>query len=140
MKVIIAKNQTELVNHFMIRGQVFIIEQDIDWAIEFDGLDDQCVLFNAYIEDTIVGAARLYHNKVGRVATLQQYRKQGVGAALMDAIESYALTHGIDTLVLNAQLYIKDFYDHLGYIAEGDIFQEADIDHIRMVKQLSHDK
>ncbi|QMS85601.1 GNAT family N-acetyltransferase [Candidatus Xianfuyuplasma coldseepsis] len=137
MKVIIANTQKELVEHFMIRGQVFIIEQEIDWAIEFDGLDHECVLFNAYIDDTIVGAARLYHNKVGRVATLKQYRKHGVGTALMDAIESYAKTKGINTLVLNAQLYIKDFYDHLGYIAEGDIFQEAEIDHIRMIKKLS---
>lgn len=136
MKVIVAQTKKELVDHFMIRGQVFIIEQDIDWAIEFDGLDDECILFNAYMDNKIVGAARLYQNKVGRVATLKDYRNHGVGTALMDFIEKYAKDHGIHTIVLNAQLYIKDFYDHLGYHAVGEIFQEADIDHIKMIKEL----
>jgi len=29
---------------------------------------------------------------------------------------------------------VKEFYLHLGYITEGEIFQEADIDHIKMTK------
>jgi len=136
MQVIVATNQKQFVEHVLIRGQVFIIEQQIDWAIEFDGLDDQCVLFNAYIDDTIVGAARLYKNKVGRVATLKEHRNKGVGKALMDAIEAYAKDHGIPKLTLNAQLYVKDFYLHLGYVPEGDIFQEANIDHVKMTKEL----
>ncbi len=136
MQVIVATTQKEFVEHVLIRGQVFIIEQQIDWAIEFDGLDDQCVLFNAYLDDTIVGAARLYKNKVGRVATLKEHRNKGVGKALMDAIEAYAKDHGIAKLTLNAQLYVKDFYLHLGYVPEGEIFQEADIDHVKMTKEL----
>lgn len=136
MEVLIAKTQKQLVDHFMIRGKVFVIEQNIDWEIEFDGLDDQCVLFNAYIDHKIVGAARLYHHKVGRVATLGEYRKKGVGSALMKFIEEYAKQEGLEYLVLNAQLYIKDFYEHLGYIPEGEIFQEAEIDHIKMKKVL----
>jgi len=136
MEVRIATTQKELVDHFMVRGQVFIIGQQIDWDIEFDGLDDECVLFNAYIDHQIVGAARLYHNKVGRVATLQEHRNKGVGKALMDAIESYAKETGMPKLILNAQLYVRDFYLKLGYLEEGEIFQEADIDHIKMTKEL----
>jgi len=136
MNVVIAQTQKQLVEHFMIRGQVFVVEQQIDWEIEFDGLDDECVLFNAYIENKIVGAARLYHNKVGRVATLKQFRSQGVATAMMSFIETYAKEQGIPVLVLNAQLYIKKFYERLNYIPQGDIFQEADIDHIKMTKVL----
>lgn len=136
MNVLIATTQKELVDHFMVRGKVFIIEQEIDWEIEFDGLDDQCVLFNAYIGDEIAGAARLYHNKVGRLATLKAYRSKGVGRKLMQFIEEYARKTGLEDLVLNSQYYIKDFYLNLGYIPSGDIFQEAEIDHIRMTKKL----
>lgn len=136
MNIIIAKTKQEIIDHFMIRGKVFIIEQQIDWEIEFDGLDERCVLFNAYMDGTIVGAARLYHNKVGRVATLQDYRNRGIATALMAGIESYAKKEGISPLVLHAQMYVKDFYLHLGYEPVGEIFQEADIDHVKMVKEI----
>ncbi len=93
-------------------------------------------MFTAYIDDLAVGAARLYKNKVGRVATLKNYRKQGIGAKIMEAIEMYAKDNKMPYLKLHAQLYVKDFYEHLGYIVEGEIFQEADIDHVLMKKQM----
>lgn len=136
MEVRIAKTQKEITDHFYVRGMVFVVEQEIDYQIEFDGLDGECVLFIAYMDDIPVGAARLYNNKVGRVATLKDYRHQGVASALMEAIESYAKSQGMEALILHAQLYIKDFYLHRAYIPQGQIFQEADIDHIKMIKKL----
>lgn len=136
MRLLIAKTQPEIVDHFLVRGEVFIKGQQIDWDIEFDGLDQDCVLFNAYLDDVCIGAARLHHNKVGRVATLEDYRRQGVATALMAFIEDYAKDQGIPELVLHAQMHVKDFYERLGYVAEGGIFQEADIDHVRMTKAI----
>ncbi|MCK5388359.1 MAG: GNAT family N-acetyltransferase [Candidatus Izimaplasma sp.] len=136
MKVVVAKTQKEIIDNMLVRGYVFVIEQVIDWEIEYDGLDQECILFTAYIDDLAVGAARLYKNKVGRVATLKQYRKQGIGSALMKAIEVYAEENNIPYLKLHAQLYVKDFYEHLGYVVEGNIFQEAEIDHVLMVKYI----
>jgi predicted GNAT family N-acyltransferase len=136
MDVRIARTQQEFVDHFMVRGEVFIIGQNIDWAIEFDGLDGECVLFTAYIDDKAVGAARLYQTKIGRLATLSEYRKRGVGTALMKAVEDYAKSQGLKQLKLHAQYYAKDFYENLGYKEVGEIFQEADIDHIKMIKEL----
>lgn len=136
MKVVVAVNKKEIIDNFSVRGQVFIIGQNIDYKIEFDGLDNDCVLFIAYIEDIPVGAARLYKNKVGRVATITKYRKQGVATSIMKYIEEYAKNNHFKELTLNAQLYIKDFYLNLGYHPLGDIFQEADIDHIKMFKVL----
>lgn len=136
MEVRIARTQQEITDHFLVRGNVFIIGQEIDWAIEFDGLDGECVLFNAYIDGRCVGAARLHNTKVGRLATLQDYRKRGVGTALMIAIEGYAKKHGLNELKLHAQLYAKSFYQNLGYEQVGDMFKEADIDHVKMIKAL----
>jgi predicted GNAT family N-acyltransferase len=136
MKVVVAKTQKELLDNVLVRGKVFVVEQVIDWEIEFDGLDDVCVLFTAYIDDIPVGAARLYNNKVGRVATLNKYRKKGIATSIMKKIEEYAKDNSINLLTLNAQLQVKDFYLHLGYIPEGEIFQEADIDHIKMSKDI----
>ena len=134
MNVVIAKTQKEILDNVLVRGLVFVVEQEIDYEIEFDGLDDVSILFTAYINSTPVGAARLYKNKVGRVATLKEYRKQGIATLIMNKIESYALENNMPLLKLNAQLHVKDFYLHLGYIPEGEIFQEADIDHIKMTK------
>lgn len=136
MKVVVAKTQKEIIDNMLVRGYVFVIEQVIDWEIEYDGLDQESVLFTAYIDDIAVGAARLYKNKVGRVATLKEYRKQGIGSALMKAIEIYAKENDVPYLKLHAQLYVKDFYEHLGYIVEGGIFQEAEIDHVLMKKNM----
>lgn len=136
MKIVVAKTQKEILDNVLVRGKVFIVEQAIDWNIEFDGLDDVSVLFTAYIDGLPVGAARLYKSKVGRVATLKDYRKKGIASLIMKKIEEYAFENKIDKLVLNAQLQVKDFYINLGYIPEGNIFQEADIDHIRMTKKV----
>ena len=136
MIVKIAKTQKEIIDNFLVRGKVFIIGQNIDWEIEFDGLDQECILFTAYLDDKAVGAARLYHNKIGRLATLDAYRKRGVATALMNKIEEYAKNNNIKLLKLNSQYYVKDFYSNLGYIPEGVIFQEADIDHILMTKEI----
>ena len=137
MHVVVAKTQKEILDNVLVRGKVFIIEQEIDWEIEFDGLDDQSILFTAYTNDNIpVGAARLYKNKVGRVATLKAFRKQGVASKIMKSIETYCKDNSINEIVLHAQLYIKDFYEHLGYQPVGDIFEEADIKHIKMTKKI----
>ena len=136
MRIVVAKTQKELLDNVLVRGKVFVVEQEIDWDIEFDGLDDICILFTAYIGELPVGAARLYKNKVGRVATLKEYRKKGIASMIMSKIEEYALQNNIKLLKLNAQLQVKDFYLHLGYKPEGDIFQEANIDHIKMTKEI----
>ncbi len=136
MKVVVAKTQKEIIDNMLVRGYVFVVEQEIDWEIEYDGLDNQCILFTAYLGDLAIGAARLYKNKVGRVATLKEYRNQGVATEIMKAIERYASENEMPYLKLHSQLYVKDFYEHLGYTVKGDIFQEAEIDHVLMTKDM----
>ncbi len=139
MEIMVARTQKQIADHFYVRGMVFVVEQKIDYEIEFDGLDSECVLFVVYDDHKPVAAARLYGNKIGRVATLKDYRKQGIATALMHFIEDHAVHHQMHELKLHAQLYVKDFYCHLGYQPVGAIFQEADIDHVKMVKSLSGD-
>ena len=54
MKVVVAVNKREIIDNFLVRGEVFIVGQNIDYEIEFDGLDNECVLFTAYIDDICV--------------------------------------------------------------------------------------
>jgi predicted GNAT family N-acyltransferase len=137
MDIRLAETKKEILDHLYIRGQVFIIEQEIDYKIEFEGDDHLCDLFVCYIDGAPVGAARLKGNKVGRVATLKNYRYHGIGRALMDYVEQYAKEKGLSMIKLHAQKPVEDFYLKLGYKSEGDIFYEADIPHVLMTKKLT---
>jgi len=136
MKCVIAKTQKEITDNFLVRGMVFVIEQKIAWEIEFDGLDDRSILFTAYLDDIPVGAGRLYQYKIGRVSTLKEYRKMGIGALIVEEIEKFAKRNKFPFLKLHSQVEVMDFYINLGYEAMGDIFKEADIDHILMKKTM----
>ena len=136
MHVIIAESKKALLDHFRIRGEVFIVEQAIDWTEEFDPADYQATLFVLYENDEAIGAARLYKNKVGRVAVLKAHRHRQAGSQLMLAVEAHARQHGIKRLELGAQLPVIPFYENLGYQAYGAIFLDAEIEHRMMEKDL----
>ncbi len=137
MKVVIAKDQRTFVDHYLIRGKVFVVEQAIDWALEVDDWDYDATLFVLYDKGVAIGAARLYKNKVGRVAVLKEHRHKNAGSLLMAAVEKYALEKGLDCLELGAQCYIIPFYEKLGYEAYGEVFLDADIEHRMMMKKLT---
>ena len=60
-------------------------------------------------------------------------RGTGIGKALMDRILA---DNASVPAVLNAQAEVEGFYAKLGFVPEGEVFQEAGIDHIRMTKAL----
>ena len=136
MNVIIANDKKSILDHYYIRGQVFVIEQEISWDLEFDDWDYEATFFVLYDGDLPIGAARLYKNKVGRVAVLKDHRHKKAGSILMQAVEDYAKSIGLKTLELGAQCYIIPFYEKLGYVAYGDIFLDADIEHRMMKKEI----
>ena len=70
------------------------------------------------------------------MATLKDYRRHGVGSSMMRFIEKYARENDIPKLVLHAQMSVRDWYLNLGYKSVGKVFQEADIDHIKMTKEI----
>ena len=107
MKIFKCKTQKEFLDNVLVRGKVFIVEQEIDWELEFDGLDDRCSLYIAYEGEEPVGAARLYKNKVGRVATLKEYRKKGVGIVKGTIVEHLAPPYE------NVPFQMKDLFEYL---------------------------
>ncbi len=138
LKVRQARSKKAIMDHFRVRGQVFILEQAVSWEEEFDSWDDSATHFNAILDGVVVGAARLYKNKVGRVAVLSPYRSLGIGKALMQAIERYAKKQGLTTLELGAQIQVQGFYERLGYEPYGERFMDANIEHIMMRKKVNH--
>lgn len=133
---------------FAVRMIVFVEEQKVPPEEELDALDITATHVLAHRADSkpgditgIVGTARLLDKgegkaKIGRVAVLQEHRGRGVGALLMRFVEQIARSRGFTYLALDAQCYAIPFYEKLGYIAQGDIFLDCDIEHRYMSKTL----
>ncbi len=131
----------ERADAFAVRETVFVDEQGVDEAIEYDGHDDDARHVVAYDGETPIGTARLRElepglGKVERVAVVQRWRGNGVGRALMETIEREARASGLTTLVLHSQTSAAGFYRRLGYDRRGEEFEEAGIPHVEMRKSL----
>ena len=54
----------------------------------------------------------------------------------MDRAAVIALDRGFVEIVLHAQVAVAGFYRRLGYVEEGDLFEEAGIPHVAMRKKI----
>lgn len=120
-----------------LRKDVFIIEQGIAIADEWDEYDNDAQHYIAWLEHQAIGCARVILTsptaaKIGRVAIIKSQRKQGYATLLMQALMQTLQAQGIEQLALDAQLYICDFYSALGFTAEGPVFLDAGIEHRKM--------
>ncbi len=136
MHATIANDQRTMLDHYYVRGTVFIEEQNIPWHLEFDEDDYRAILFNLYDGERPIAAARLVDNKVGRVAVLKSHRRRKAGTYIMEALETHARENGMDTLKLGAQTYIVPFYEAIGYTPYGEVYLDAGIEHRMMKKKL----
>lgn len=121
-----------------IRRQVFIEEQAVSQAEEWDGRDPECSHFLAYWRDQPVGTARLLPDgHLGRVAVVERARGRGIGLQLVRAAIDAARQEGRRKIVLNAQIHALPFYEKLGFQALGREFLDAGILHRSMQLSLS---
>ncbi len=116
-----------------IRHRVFIVEQGIPEALEWDEHDAVSVHALALIDGQPAGCARLLPDgHIGRMAVLPALRGQGVGTALLHGLIDCARQRGLDRVQLHAQLHALAFYEKAGFFAEGEDFDEVGIRHRRM--------
>jgi predicted GNAT family N-acyltransferase len=136
MRVAVVETDDEYEDALRVRREVFVAEQGVPEELEVDEHEDDATHFVAYDDGEPVGAARLREyergvGKVERVAVVEARRGEGVGAAVMDAVEAEARGR-FDELYLHAQLPVAGFYERRGYEREGGEFEEAGIPHVAM--------
>ena len=121
-----------------VRRAVFIEEQGVPEALEWESWDGDCAWFVA--EDagnTIVGIGRLSpEGRVGRMAVLPEWRGRGVGSALLVAALTEARGRGQRRVELSAQSRAVPFYERHGFSAIGDEYLDAGIPHRTMTLEL----
>jgi len=120
-----------------IRFTVFVEEQGVPREIELDEHDAHCVHAVVFDGDRAVGTGRLLPDgHIGRMAVLQDWRRSGVGALMLEALVERAKERGDTQVVLSAQVQAVPFYREHGFVAEGNVYMEAGIPHQDMRRRL----
>ncbi|TJZ92698.1 GNAT family N-acetyltransferase [Paracoccus gahaiensis] len=123
-----------------LRRTVFIDEQGVSEAEEMDDQDGAAIHLLAREGDRAVGTARLLvkdrTGKIGRVCVLADHRGQGLGAALIRAALDVLRARGLDQARLGSQTHAIGFYEKLGFVAEGPVYDDAGIPHRDMALNL----
>ncbi|SIS66788.1 GNAT family N-acetyltransferase [Paracoccus saliphilus] len=124
-----------------LRHAVFIEEQGIAEADEWDDLDGQAIHLLAWEEGEPVGTARILQSgttgKIGRVCVLAKARGTGLGTKLIRAaVDVLRARPGVTHAKLGAQVHAIGFYEKLGFKVAGEVYDDAGIPHRDMIREL----
>jgi len=127
-----------------LREDVFVLEQGVPREIEQDATDaDRAVMVHAVARSTggdVVGTGRLKLDlgepRIGRMAVARDWRRRGVGSALLERLCVEAAERNYSAVVLHAQSHAAEFYCTQGFAIRGEEFYEAGIAHVEMFRPL----
>ena len=124
-----------------VRRRVFVEEQGVPEELEWDELDATAHHVVALDGGEVIATGRLVAlepgiGRIGRMAVDAERRQQGVGRAILTALEEAAAARGLSHIILHAQVQALGFYERCGYTVEGEAFDDAGIAHREMRKVL----
>ncbi len=124
------------------RTAVFVREQGVPQELEWDA-EDHSALHAVVLDDAgqALATGRLLHHepgvaRIGRMAVAMEWRGQGLGRRVLQALMQAALVRGDRQVVLHAQTSARGFYQRAGFQPQGELFVEAGIEHIEMSADL----
>lgn len=132
----------ELYAILRLRNEVFVVEQQCVYQ-DLDNKDLKGWHLMLFDNDaTLVAYARLLppgvsyaEASIGRVVTRRDVRGTGVGRLIMQtAIDCCAHLFPHDAIRIGAQVYAQRFYELLGFVGCGSIYDEDGIAHIEMLR------
>lgn len=128
-------DQENLEKVFAIRREVFVEEQECPPELEWE-FEEESNHFLATICHIPAGACRWRKTdkgyKLERFAVLKQFRGLGVGQMLVRTVLT-DLPEDANYIYLHAQLEAIWLYEKFGFQKEGEQFEEAGIQHFKMV-------
>lgn len=141
LQILLTDWQTHHQELTRVRHTVFVEEQQVPVALELDHEDAGATHFLCLLPNgTPVATARLLNDgHIGRMAVLREYRGQQVGNRLLAFVIAEAQRRNLSRVLLHAQTQAIGFYEQAGFIAEGEIFLDAGIEHQQMTLQLPAD-
>jgi ElaA protein len=136
-------SNTELYTILRLRAEVFIVEQNCPY-LDMDGKDQLSFhLMGMNDRQELLAYARLLpaglafrEVSIGRVLSSSAARGSGAGMELMQtAIQHIYKKFGEVPIRIGAQLYLKKFYERLGFVQVSEMYLEDDIEHIEMLRK-----
>jgi ElaA protein len=131
---------TELYAMLRLRSEIFVVEQNCPY-LDLDNKDQKSFHLLYYVNNEFAGSTRLVpaglsfkENSIGRVVISNSYRGLGLGKKLMEAsIEGCYEKFGKGPIRIGAQYHLSKFYQSLGFVEQGEVYEEDEIPHIEMV-------
>ena len=125
-----------------LRTEVFVHEQQVPADMEWDEADAtalHCVAVNRM--GMALATGRLLQHapgvaRIGRMAVKKSMRGSDLGARVLQALMAAARARGDHSVLLHAQRSAEGFYKRAGFAPQGQVFEEAGIAHIEMVRAL----
>jgi ElaA protein len=133
----------ELYPILQLRSKVFVVEQNCPY-LDMDDKDQKSIHLWAAAEagGPAIAYCRLlppgvsYQEcSIGRVVTDPDVRKNGSGRMLMQNAIAYIEREWQEPVIrIGAQLYLKAFYESLGFLQSSEEYLEDGIPHIEMIR------
>lgn len=131
---------TELYAMLRLRSEIFVVEQNCPY-LDLDNKDQKSFHLLYYVNNEFAGSTRLVpaglsfkENSIGRVVISNSYRGLGLGKKLMEAsIEGCYEKFGKGPIRIGAQYHLSRFYQSLGFVEQGEVYEEDEIPHIEML-------
>ena len=129
-------NETSFISKaFEIRRVVFVIEQECPPELEYEN-EEICQHYLAYNKHQPIATARWRETEHGikleRFAVLKEYRNQGIGLTMVNRLLDDVKPLN-KTIYLHAQVAAMPLYVKAGFISTGPQFEEAGIQHYKMI-------
>ena len=130
----------ELYDLLHLRQQIFVIEQNCIY-LDADGIDKKCFHLLGFVNNKIVAYARIIPEgisyktpSIGRVVIDEKHRGNKYAYKLMQkAIEVTIEKFNTKKVTISAQLYLKEFYQNLGFKTIGEVYLDCNLPHLKMV-------
>lgn len=126
------------------RFEVFVCEQQITEEQDFDDKDKLCHHVLLKKDGRVVAYSRIVpkgiaydYTSIGRVLVLESNRRKGVAQEMMKACLHFIKENlHENTVVLSAQLYVKEMYESVGFKSISQVYDEVNIPHVKMKIEL----
>lgn len=133
-------NTTELYEILKLRQSVFVVEQKCPYN-DIDEFDPAAIHIMMIDNDELIAYARILEKgtrykevSIGRFLVKENFRKSGVGDKVFTRAIDY-ITDDMkeDTIRIQAQTYMKNYYKKKGFEEISKAYLEDDIEHVDML-------
>ncbi|GAC18874.1 GNAT family N-acetyltransferase [Paraglaciecola arctica] len=123
-----------------LRQQVFIVEQNSIYC-DLDDCDQEAIHYmECDPQDRLIAYARyrkvsqLDEVKIERVVLAAQARGLGLGKSLIvTMLQDIQLEYPVAKITLSSQIDASEFYQRLGFVEFGEVYDDGGIMHVGMV-------